>query len=154
MSLINSKLFNARKSLRADANRYKVLDAKLKSLAPEIKAVYEMFPPAHRRNLQMFGDVWNDTLRLSLSLHDLDSFKDRKLTRLLEKFADWEASTSDFTYGNPNRDYYFTFKHPRGLTFKVAIYAYVKSDSPTCKVVVRGITQRVIEEEIREIVCA
>jgi len=153
MSLINSKLFNARKSLRADAAKYKVLDAKLKSLAPEIKAVYEMFPPAHRRNIQVYGDVWNDTLRMALSLHDLDSFKDQKLTRLLEKFADWEASTSDFTHGNPNRDYYFTFHHPRGLTFKVAIYAYVKSDSPTCKVVVRGITQRVIEEEIREIVC-
>jgi hypothetical protein len=153
MSFITTKLHNARKSLRADANRYKVLDAKLKSLAPEIKAVYEMFPPAHRRNLQMFGDVWNDTLRLSLSLHDLDSFKDRKLTRLLEKFADWEASTSDFTYGNPNRDYYFTLQHPRGLTFKVAIYAYVKSDSPNCRIVVRGVTQRVVEEEIREIVC-
>jgi len=153
MSFITTKLHNARKSLRADAAKYKALDAKLRSLAPEIKAVYEMFPPAHRRNLQVYGDVWNDTLRLSLSLHDLDSFKDRKLTRLLEKFADWEASTSDFTYGNPNRDYYFTFLHPRGLTFRVAIYAYVKSDSPTCKVVVRGITQRVIEEEIREIVC-
>lgn len=153
MSLINSKLFKARKSLRVDAAKYKVLDAKLKSMAPEIKAVYEMFPPAHRRNIQVYGDVWNDTLRLALSLHDLDSFKDKKLTRLLEKFADWEASTSDSTYDQPNRDFHFNHKHPSGLTFRIAIYAYVKSDSPLCRVVVTGTRSRVVEEEIREIVC-
>ena len=154
MSFITSKLHQARKSLRVDAAKYKVLDAKLKSLAPEIKAVYEMFPPAHRKNVQVSADVWGTMLRISLSLHDLDSFKDRKLTRLLEKFADWEASTSDCTHGTPNRDFYFTFHHPRGLTFKIAIYAYVKSDSPLCRVVVTGTRSRVVEEEIREIVCA
>jgi hypothetical protein len=154
MSLINSKLHTARQSLRADAAKYKALDGKLRSLSPEIKQVFEMFPPAHRRNLQIFGDVWNDTLRLTLSMHDLDSFKDKKLTRLLEKFSNWDATTNDFTHAQPNRDFYFTRQHPQGLTFRVAIYAYVKSDSPLCRVVVKGVKQRVIEEEIREIVCA
>ena len=154
MSLITSKLHQARLSLRADAKKYKALDNRLRSLAPEIKEVYEMFPLSLRRNVYVTGDVWGDVLRLSLALRDLDSFKDKKLTRLLERFADWAAETNDSTYDAPNRDFYFTYRHPRGLTFRVAIYAYVKSDSPLCRVVVTGTRSRVVEEEIREIVCA
>ena len=41
MSLITSKLHQARLSLRADAKKYKALDNRLRSLAPEIKEVYE-----------------------------------------------------------------------------------------------------------------
>ena len=154
MSLVTSKLHNARKSLRADAQKYKAFDNQLRSMAPEIKEVYEMFPLSLRRRVHLFPDVWGSLLRFSISLNNLDSFKDKKLTSLLEKFADWEAQTNDCTYDNPNRDFYFTYKHPRGLTFRVAIYAYVKSDSPLCRVVVTGTRSRVVEEEIREIICA
>ena len=153
MSLINSKLHTARQSLRADAAKYKVLDAKLRSLSPEIKQVFEMFPPSVRRRVLLTGDIWGEMLRMSVTINDLDSFKDKKLTRLLEKFSNWDATTNDFTHAQPNRDFYFTRQHPQGLTFRVAIYAYVKSDSPLCRVVVKGVKQRVIEEEIREIVC-
>jgi hypothetical protein len=153
MSFITSKLHNARQSLRAEVKKYKELDNTLRSLSPDIKQVYEMFPPSLRQRVLVSADVWGSILRMSMSLRDLDSFKDKKLTRLLEKFADWDAATSDSTYDKPNRDFYFTHKHPSGLTFRIAIYAYVKSDSPTCRIVVTGTRQRVVEEEIREIVC-
>jgi len=153
MSLINSKLFNARKSLRAEAAKIKEFDGKLKMAAPEIQKVFEMFPPSLRRDVWVGAEVWDQIVRFSLSFDGLSSFKDKNLTRLLEKFADWTADTRDYTFGAPNRDFYFTYKHPYGLTFRVGIYAYVKSDSPTCRVVVKGVTQRVVEEEIREIVC-
>ena len=116
MSLITSKLHNARKSLRADAKKYKALDDRLRSMAPEIKEVYEMFPLSLRRMVHVHADIWGDCLRFSISLGDLDSFKDKKLTRLLERFADWDATTNDYTHGAPNRDFYFTYRHPRGLT--------------------------------------
>jgi hypothetical protein len=43
---------------------------------------------------------------------------------------------------------------PKKLKIIVAIYAYVKSDSPLCRVVVTGVTERVVREEKKEIVCA
>jgi hypothetical protein len=43
---------------------------------------------------------------------------------------------------------------PSELKIIVAVYAYVKSDSPLCRVVVTGVTERVIREEKKEIVCA
>lgn len=153
MSLINSKLFNARKSLRADAAKIKEFDGRLKMAAPEIQKIFEMFPPSLRRRVSVSAEAWSETVRFGLSFDGLSSFKDKNLTRLLEKFADWTADTRDYTFNMPNRDFYFTYKHPCGLHFRVGIYAYVKSDSPTCRVVVKGVTTRVVEEEIREIVC-
>lgn len=153
MSLINSKLFNARKSLRADAAKIKEFDGRLKTAAPEIQKIFEMFPPSLRRRVSVGAEAWIETVRFSLSFDGLSSFKDKNLTRVLERFADWDSQTTDYTFNMPNRDFYFTYKHPYGLTFRVGIYAYVKSDSPTCRVVVRGVKQRVVEEEIREIVC-
>lgn len=95
----------------------------------------------------------------------------------------WEAHTSDWAGNQPNRDYIFSRtlylvhtpaihdaiqRHPSArwlrandhahavptmLDLRVAIYAYVKSDSPTCRVVVKGVTERVVREEVKEIVC-
>lgn len=97
---------------------------------------------------------------------------------------EWEARTQDSTYMQPNRDYRFTRtipldpdsalartieRHPSArwlethgashhiptrIVLTVAVYAYVKPDSPTCRVVVTGVTERVVREEVKEIVCA
>jgi hypothetical protein len=136
------------------------------------------------------------TVRIGVSLRDLDSFKDPRLMKVLEAFvgdgsgaadgAEWESSTADYAYAMPNRDYSFTRRlsladptrlppglrkalsrahdtlsalthwdtsTPKELTIIVAIYAYVKSDSPLCRVVVTGVTERVVREEKKEIVC-
>jgi len=43
---------------------------------------------------------------------------------------------------------------PKTFELRVGIYAYVKSDSPLCRVVVKGIEEKIVREEIKEIVCA
>lgn len=43
---------------------------------------------------------------------------------------------------------------PKTFELRVGIYAYVKTDSPLCRVVVKGIEEKIVREEIREIVCA
>lgn len=140
-------------------------------------------------------DQHAETVRIGVSLRDLDSFKDARLLKVLEAFvggadgsaaAEWEASTADYTFTMPNRDYSFTRRlsladptrlppglrkalarahdtlstlnpwdpsTPKELKIIVNVYAYVKSDSPLCRVVVTGVTERVVREEKKEIVC-
>lgn len=43
---------------------------------------------------------------------------------------------------------------PKTFELRVGIYAYVKTDSPLCRVVVKGIEEKIVREEIKEIVCA
>lgn len=141
-------------------------------------------------------DQHAETVRIGVSLRDLESFKDERLLKVLEAFigagsgsdgAEWESSTADYAFTMPNRDYSFTRKlsladptrlppglrkalsrahdtlvtlnhwdptTPSELKIIVNVYAYVKSDSPLCRVVVTGVTERVIREEKKEIVCA
>jgi hypothetical protein len=134
-------------------------------------------------------DQHAETVRIGVSLRDLDSFKDPRLMKVLEAFvgAEWESSTADYAFTMPNRDYSFTRKlsladptrlppglrkalsrahdtlsalthwdtsTPKELKIVVNVYAYVKSDSPLCRVVVTGVTERVVREEKKEIVCA
>jgi hypothetical protein len=47
-----------------------------------------------------------------------------------------------------------TWALPKTFELRVGIYAYVKSDSPLCRVVVKGIEEKIVREEIKEIVCA
>jgi hypothetical protein len=139
-------------------------------------------------------DQHAETVRIGVSLRDLESFKDPRLLKVLEAFvgtadadgAEWESSTADYAFTMPNRDYSFerklsladptrlppglrkalsrahdtlvTLNHwdpttPSELKIIVNVYAYVKSDSPLCRVVVTGVTERVIREEKKEIVC-
>ena len=141
-------------------------------------------------------DQHAETVRIGVSLRDLESFKDARLLKVLEAFigagdgtadeAEWESSTADYAFTMPNRDYSFTRKlsladptrlppglrkalsrahdtlnalnhwdpaTPSELKIIVNVYAYVKSDSPLCRVVVTGVTERVVREEKKEIVC-
>jgi hypothetical protein len=49
---------------------------------------------------------------LGLTLRELESFKDERLTKLVSAFAgdEWTATTTDYTYDQPNRDYRFTME--------------------------------------------
>lgn len=140
-------------------------------------------------------DQHAETVRIGVSLRDLESFKDERLLKVLEAFvggadgsaaAEWEASTADYAFTMPNRDYSFIRRlsladptrlppglrkalarahdalsalnpwdpsTPKELKIIVNVYAYVKSDSPLCRVVVTGVTERVVREEKKEIVC-
>lgn len=153
MSMFNTKIHRARVNLRDEAKRQIALSNMLRANAPELKQIWDQIPPKLRREVYISAQAFDYTLRVSLPMRELDGFKDKRLTKLLEKFADWSAETRDYTYDAPNRDYHFERKYPQGFIVKFSVYAYVKSDSPTCRIVVKGVTTKVVEEEIREIVC-
>lgn len=123
---------------------------------------------------------------VGLTMRDLASFKDERLTKLVSRFAgdEWTATTTDYTYDKPNRDFSFkmtlddpladpglrltaaerrslawlrehaSWEMPRTLTISVQIYAYVKADSDACRIEVVGIEEEVVKKEIKRIVCA
>lgn len=149
--------------------------------SPEVRAVLRMLPPELRTadttyvSVNSFGA--KHEVYIYVYLRDLDNFKDDpRLTRVLERFAgeEWTADTTDWT-GNtlPNRDYRFTrttpwvtsmrstharwlAEHdslPTSLYVSVTLAAYVRSDSPTCRIVTTGIKEEIVRREIKEIVC-
>ena len=151
MSTFTKQAAQATRNLRAEIKRMATRAAMLKR--PEVKAAFEAFPLTMRRSVGMSVASYSNTIYINATVRGLDSFKDAKLTRLLEKFIDWETHVNEYTYGEPNKDFAFT-KKLEGMEIRVCIYAYVKSDSPLCRIVVTGVTERVVREETKQIVCA
>lgn len=141
---------------------------------PVVAKVFNSLPPAIRTDARLTLAGSSDYVYISVFMRDLDSFKDRRLTTLLEKFADWQSNTCDYTSSTqPNRDYNFnrdfTWEHDkRSIAYKkiikeqgylpetfgisVGVYAYVKADSDSCRIVVKTREELVTKEE-RFIVC-
>jgi hypothetical protein len=141
---------------------------------PVVARVFNQLPPAVRADANISLYSSSDTVFISVFMRSLDSFKDRKLVAVLEKFADWKSQSTDYTLsGNPNRDYSFTrdftWEHDkRSIAYKkltkdggqapstfgicISVYAYVKEDSASCRIVVKK-HEEVITKEERFIVC-
>lgn len=150
---------------------------------PAVKATFMLLPPAVRADAWLSPPGSHDTIvGIGVSMRNLSGFKDKALLKVLERFAGdaWTATTHDWT-SVLNRDFRFKrslsltpeeqsaiarhpsarwlvangydYAVPRGLTVSVTVSAYVKSDSETCRVVVKGVTERVIREEVKEFVC-
>jgi hypothetical protein len=151
MSTFTKQAAQAARNLRAEAKRMTAKAALIKR--PEVKAAFESFPLSMRRQVHLSIAAYSSTVYINATVRGLDSFKDAKLTRLLERFLDWETQVNEYTYGEPNKDFAFT-KKIDGMEIRVCIYAYVKSDSPLCRIVVTGVTERVVREEVKQIVCA
>ena len=151
MSTFTKQAAQAARNLRAEAKRMTAKAALIKR--PEVKTAFEAFPLSMRRQVHLSMAAYSSTVYINATVRGLDSFKDAKLTRLLEKFLDWETQVNEYTYGEPNKDFAFT-KKLDGMEIRVCIYAYVKSDSPLCRIVVTGVTERVVREEVKQIVCA
>jgi hypothetical protein len=90
---------------------------------------------------------------ISATMRGLNGFKDARLMALLERYvhAD-DAKTSDWAE-SLNRDFEFTFKLPDGHAIKVTLVTYVRSDSETCRKVLKEVKTRVIEDKTYEMVC-
>ena len=151
MSTFTKQAAQAARNLRAEAKRMTAKASLIKR--PEVKAAFEAFPLNMRRSVGMSIAGYSSTVYITATVRGLASFKDAKLTRLLERFIDWETQVNEYTYGEPNKDFTFT-KKIDGMEIRVTIYAYVKSDSPLCRIVVTGVTERVVREEVKQIVCA
>ena len=153
MSTFTKQATQAARNIRAEAKRMTAKASLIKR--PEVKAAFEAFPLSMRRSVGMSIAGYSNTVYINATMRGLASFKDAKLTRLLEQFMgdDWNAEVNEYTYDTPNKDFCFT-KKLDGMEIRVAIYAYVKSDSPLCRIVVTGMTERVVREEVKQIVCA
>jgi hypothetical protein len=152
MSTFTKQAAQAARNLRAEAKRMATRAAMLKH--PAVKAAFESFPLSMRRQVHLSIAGYSNTVYINATVRGLASFKDAKLTRLLERFIDWETQVNEYVYSDtPNKDFTFT-KKLDGMEIRVCIYAYVKSDSPLCRIVVTGVTERVVREEVKQIVCA
>ena len=141
-----------------------------------VKDVYAALPAYARKRTDISGGIYGNVF-MSMTIEELDSFKDKRLLKVLDVFSgdDWKQETKDYTGGIPNRDFTFTkeFHMPhnygsahykwlkkRGIVFdstftlSVFVCAYVKEDSPSCKIVVTGFEEEVVRKEIKKIVCA
>jgi hypothetical protein len=141
---------------------------------PVVAKVFNQLPPAVRADARISLYSSADVVFISVFLHQLDSFKDKRLTSLLEKFADWKSQSHDCTLSTePNRDYIFnrafTWDHDkRSIAYKkltkdggqapevfdisIGVYAFVKADSDSCRIVVKK-HEEVVTKEERFIVC-
>ena len=143
---------------------------------PAVSQVFHTLPPKLRASTQVRLATFSDTVFISTLLSNLDGFKDPRLLTLLNRFIEpgWKAATSDFTSGDvPNRDFTFTrrftWEHdtravaykklikeglniPQTFEITVTISAWVKEDSPTCRIVTKE-KEEVMKRVERFIVC-
>ena len=182
-SLVSVHLARAKRDALATAHRAALRPVMFTS--PVVRQTIMSFPPALRERVSLNGSNYGDQVTMYLTMRDLDSLKDKRLTKLLEKFAgdEWVCRTSDYTYAEANRDFVFTRKvsvpvplnsHTKWLIkdgqmyqsiyedtpltvemeIQVFISAYVKSDSPLCRIEVVERNERVVIDEVKRIVCA
>lgn len=81
---------------------------------PQVKPVFVALAKAGLGGERPWVNVgeYGAEIGLGLTMRELPSFKDERLTALLERFAGdaWSSSTTDCTYDQPNRDYRFAME--------------------------------------------
>ena len=156
MSIFSKQVATAKASAIEAAKRIALKPLLLKH--PEVKAAFNLLPAKVRKDASLQLSTYGNVVFIAVTMYDLDSFKDKQLTSILERFLDWKTTTNEFTSGLPNKDFRFDkICHDDKVgdfEISVAVYAYVKSDSPLCRIVVTGVTEEVVRKEIKQIVCA
>ena len=96
------------------------------------------------------GYCGNSSITIGIYCCGLESFKDQRLMKLLERIESLSPSkSSSVDYADYlNRDFRFEFDD-----VLVLVNAYVKSDSGLCRKVLKGVESRVVEQKIYEMVC-
>jgi hypothetical protein len=156
MSIFSKQVATAKANAIEAAKRIALKPALLRN--PEVKAAFNTLPAKVRKDAALALSTYGNVVFISVVMHDLDSFKDKQLTSVLERFLDWETTTNEYTSGLPNKDFRFDKKchddKVGDFEISVAVYAYVKSDSPLCRIVVTGVTEEIVRKETKQIVCA
>lgn len=148
---------------------------------PCVRSTLMLLPPALRASATVDMSTYTNSVRIYISLRDLDSFKDKTLTKVLEKFSgdEWKAlPSSAWAIGDkPNVDYRFTrripwdthklhrtaaykwldihapYDIPQSFEIELTLCAYVKGDSDMCRIEVKGVKEEVVTREVRVIRC-
>lgn len=159
MSTFSKQATRAARLARTAAKQLSARVALLKH--PAVRATFEAFPPIMRKDLNLALSIYGDSVYINVTIRNLESFKVPKLTCLLERFMgdEWKSRINEYPNDPPNKDFHFE-RHIdetgqyHEFTLHVSLFTYVKSDSPLCRVVVTGVTERMVREETKEIVCA
>jgi hypothetical protein len=156
MSTFSKQAANAARQTREEAKRLILKATLLKH--PKVKEAFELIPLKMRKSASLSLSCFSNSVFISMGINELDSFKDKRFTNLIERFIDWETSTTDYTSDLPNKDVRFEQKYYDSkvgtFTIYVTVMAYVKADSPLCRIVTTGFTEEVVRKEIKQIVCA
>jgi hypothetical protein len=156
MSIFSKQVAKAKADAIETAKRTAAKATLLKHHA--VKEAFDLIPLNLRKHATVSLSCFSTSVFINVVMYDLNSFKDKKLTTLIERFIDWDTSTSEYTHGTPNKDFRFDKKeydHKVGsFTISVQVMAYVKEDSPLCRIVTTGFTEEVVRKEIKQIVCA
>lgn len=156
MSIFSKQVALAKEKASEEAKRIALKPRLLRH--PEVKAAFNLLPAKVRKDATLTLSTYGNVVFISMVMQELDSFKDKQLTTMLERFLDWNTTTNDFTSGVPNKDFRFDKKFTDDkvgeFEISVAVYAYVKADSPLCRIVVTGVTEEVVRKEVKQIVCA
>jgi hypothetical protein len=103
MSTFSKQVATAKASAIETAKRMALKPLLLKH--PEVKAAFNLLPAPVRKNAMLSLSTYGNSVFISVTMYDLDSFKDKKLTSILERFLDWETTTNEYTSGLPNKDF-------------------------------------------------
>ena len=94
-----------------------------------------------------------DTIVVIGTAYGLPGLKCPQLEAVLERFLDAPTSETKDWPSCLNRDYVFVYPLNDTTELRVLIGAYVKSDSETCRKVLKSIETRVVNDEVYELVC-
>ena len=108
-----------------------------------INAIARILPGAH---IYASGGV----IYASDSVRELDSFKEKKLTRILEKLTDVVGGdfVSEDIAENSNRDFRLRYG-----AFNISVYSYLKDQPKGCRKVLVDVKREVVERKIYQIEC-
>jgi hypothetical protein len=158
VSVVNAKVASINHSKSRLIEELKDLKARSKGLKPFLNKFSYL---KGLENASCRLEVWSDSTSVYITLRRLEGFKDELLTRSIIAVNDYAMDNGYkvFVYNSEdasfmNRDYRFVLSKTDDRydsNLDITIFAYVKSDSPTCRKVQIGETVEIVPKY--EIVC-
>ena len=138
-----SGLADAKWDVARATNKLNVIKANRKMLGKVMRTIEKLIAPDDRMYLMTDGYLPH----VYINMRNLESFKDDRLVKVLGYLSETmdDIETTDWAQ-SVNRDFRF-----KSGTHSVAISAYVREDSPTCRRVLVGTELQTVEKF--EIVC-
>jgi len=153
---LNNALINIRSERFQLAKREKALRSHRKFIGETLRGLSKAGDGwvASDSNYWVEGEGYVATLlRFGVAMRGLEGFKDQALKDVLEKFVDWDIVESRDYADYLNRDFIFAKRVDDGTWARVTVGAYVKSESETCRKVLKEVKTVVRNEEVFELVC-
>jgi hypothetical protein len=122
-------------SYKREAEGYMNKMRKIKQDRMLIRALYSPVFDGFKGDL--YVHMFASEIHFTVYMHELDSFKDDRLTTLMSRILDVTGSDVSIAE-NDYAQYDYKSYRIRGSEVLFEITAYVKSDSPTCKKVMTG----------------